>query len=92
MNERKKNKKEIEMEAQREVVKVFHSVLIQAKLMLCDDRTGYHLPGFCCPPRGFGSGGVSAFLLCLTTAQHLTPCFLNCCQSLSELDSVSDMY
>lgn len=59
-------------------------VYIQGKLTLCVDRISYHLIGFLLSSTETWIWGVRAFpLSCLATAQHLTPCFLNCCQSMS---------
>lgn len=58
-------------------------VLIPGKLMLCVDRTSYHL-SLSSAGIWIDLGGVRLSVSRLTTAQHLTPCFLNCCQSTSK--------
>lgn len=74
VNERKKIKKGMEREADRERLPMFF-VLIQGKLTLCVDRTSNHLLGFCCPPQGFGSGGFAPSSLLSHNSPTLDPLF-----------------
>lgn len=74
VNARKKIKKEMEREADRERLPMFF-VLIQGKLTLCVDRTSNHLLGFCCPPQGFGSGGFAPSSLLSHSSPTLDPLF-----------------